>query len=227
LTLAPRTATNTVDAQHCVTATVRDRFGAPSDGVEVVFEVRGANRAGATQATDAAGQASFCYPGELFGDDAITAFADFNPRNGRRDASAFPPEPQDQATKTWALPDGCKVKVNGRGAIEAQNGDLATFKAIVRAQNNSTRANLSYTDRGPAEQIDFRPEEILRVACGPADAVIVFGRARVNGTPGVSFRVDLLDTGGPGRRSDSFRILLGTGYDSGRQTLLKGDVRVH
>ena len=60
-----------------------------------------------------------------------------------------------------------------------------------------------------------------------ADAVTVFGRARVNGTGGVSFRVDLLDTGGRGRRSDSFRILLGTDYDSGRQTLLKGDVRVH
>jgi hypothetical protein len=228
ITLAPRDATNTVDTQHCVTATVSDPFGTPSEGVAVVFEVRGANRAGATHTTDAGGRATFCYTGELFGGDRITAFADFNPRDGRRDALAFPPEPQDEVDKTWVLPASCKVKVTGSGAIEAQNGDLASFTANVRSvKPGAVKGTLRYLDRGPADRVDFRQEEILGVACASSGAVTVFGRGRVNGASGVSFRVDLQDVSRRGRGNDSYRLLLGTGYDSGRQVLVKGDLRVN
>ena len=41
LTLEPETATNPVDTEHCVTATVGDQFGGPMGGVTVNFQVTG------------------------------------------------------------------------------------------------------------------------------------------------------------------------------------------
>ena len=41
LNLEPATATNIVDAQHCVTAAVADQFGNPTPGITVRFSVTG------------------------------------------------------------------------------------------------------------------------------------------------------------------------------------------
>src|SRR6266511_2787317 len=48
LTLTPKTATNPVGTEHCVTATVTDAFGNPIAGVTVSFTVSGANSDKAT-----------------------------------------------------------------------------------------------------------------------------------------------------------------------------------
>jgi hypothetical protein len=96
LTLAPNAATNPVNAQHCVTATVQDSAGNPVPGVTVRFSVTGANSAGGPAKTDANGQATFCYTGTNAGQDTISAFADTN-NNGTQD----PGEPGGTATKTW------------------------------------------------------------------------------------------------------------------------------
>jgi hypothetical protein len=96
LTLAPKTATNTVGTPHTVTATVRDVAGNPVPGVTVRFSVSGANSAGGSATTDVAGHASFTYTGTTAGLDLINAFADSND-NGTQDAG----EPSDAATKTW------------------------------------------------------------------------------------------------------------------------------
>jgi len=84
------------------TATFGKLFSCPVDGVvyaqplwapalnidgsahNVVFSVTGANSAGGTKTTDAAGTATFCYTGTVAGVDAITAFADAN-KNGVMD----------------------------------------------------------------------------------------------------------------------------------------------
>jgi hypothetical protein len=224
VTLVPASATNAVDTQHCETATVRDPFGATMADVAVVFQVSGTNRADGTRTTDAAGQATFCYSSEFVGSDRITAFADFNPRNGQREAVAFPPEPQGEAEKTWAAPPPCGVKTTGTGSIVARNGDRASFKGTARSP---ATADLRYSDSGPADLVEFRADETLGIACGPSGAVLVFGRGTVNGTSGVSFRVELLDGGEPGKGRDTYRLLLGTGYDSGRQTLTSGNLQRH
>ena len=41
LDLNPPTATNPVDSEHCVTATVRDQYGEPMQGINVEFRVTG------------------------------------------------------------------------------------------------------------------------------------------------------------------------------------------
>jgi hypothetical protein len=71
--LAPKTATNPIGTQHCVTATVTDQNGHPVEGVRVDFSVTGDNTASGFSTTDANGQATFCYTGTNAGNDTITA----------------------------------------------------------------------------------------------------------------------------------------------------------
>jgi hypothetical protein len=96
LVLEPATATNPVGSSHCVTATVKDRFGAPTPGVTIRFSVTGTQQLRRSAVTDRNGNARFCYTGMSPGTDTIRAFADAD-RDGIRD----PGEPQGQATKTW------------------------------------------------------------------------------------------------------------------------------
>jgi len=99
LTLAPSTATNPLATQHCVTATVTDTFGSTVAGVTVQFVVSGSVALAGSAATDASGQAPFCYMGpSQAGSDTIAAFADTN-GNGLQDSG----EPGGTATKTWVV----------------------------------------------------------------------------------------------------------------------------
>src|ERR687894_806791 len=77
VTLEPAAATNPVGQQHCVTATVQDRFGNPVSCARVVFTVTGVNPRGPTVVTTGTnGQAQFCYTGQNAGPDTIRAFVD-------------------------------------------------------------------------------------------------------------------------------------------------------
>jgi Ca2+-binding RTX toxin-like protein len=97
LELTPETATNEVGTQHTVTAHVEDENGDPVEGVEVIFDVTGANTESGTDLTDADGDATFSYTGTVEGDDTIDAFAD---EDG--DDNHDPGEPGDSAAKTWS-----------------------------------------------------------------------------------------------------------------------------
>jgi hypothetical protein len=92
LTLTPPAASNTVDTQHCVTATVRDAFGSPTPGVVVRFTVTGSVSDSGSATTNASGQATFCYQGPpLPGADAIGAYADTDMTRRRIPASRLAP----------------------------------------------------------------------------------------------------------------------------------------
>jgi hypothetical protein len=73
LTLAPKTATNPVNTQHCVNATLRDQNAAPVSGVRVDFAVTGVNPTTGFANADANGVAQFCYTGSAAGNDSIVA----------------------------------------------------------------------------------------------------------------------------------------------------------
>jgi hypothetical protein len=77
LELKPKSATNPVDTQHCVIATVRDIVDSPVENVRVRFTVTGSVTTTGVDTTDASGEATFCYQGpSLPGSDAITAVAE-------------------------------------------------------------------------------------------------------------------------------------------------------
>lgn len=87
VSLAPKTASNQINTQHCVTATVKDQNGNPLPGIRVDFGASGANAATGFASTNAGGVAQFCYTGTNPGDDTITATV-----------GAL----SDTATKTWS-----------------------------------------------------------------------------------------------------------------------------
>jgi hypothetical protein len=105
LTLTPKLASNPVNTQHCVIASVKNATGGPAAGVIVRFDVEGASEQesataspDASRTTDQNGQAMFCYRGpKTVGTDTIHAYAD-NDRDNVQDAIV---EPFDDAAKTW------------------------------------------------------------------------------------------------------------------------------
>jgi len=222
LVLSPPTATNTVDAQHCVTATVKDAFGNPTPNITVRFTVTGPGATTGSRVTNASGQATFCYTSALPGDDTITAFADTN-TNGTQDAG----EPTGAAKKTWVLPTstpGCKVTNGGR--ITAANGDKATFGG--NAKGDGPQGQEEYQDHGPATNMNVHSINVQAVTCNAAGtSASIFGTATVNGGGSFDFRIDVVDNNEPGAGSDTYRIRLSNGYDSGVQTLAGGNIQIH
>lgn len=222
LELSPMTATNRAGEQHCVTATVEDAFGNATPDVAVRFSVSGANSASGSQSTDASGQASFCYTGELVGGDSIAAFADSD-----GSTTQSPGEPGDTASKTYVAPpstDRCRVSNGGR--ITATGGDKATFGGNAQVKP-TPKGEQTYQDHGPATPVSLKSIAVLAVTCnGTRTRASIFGTARVGIHGSVDFRIDLADNGEPGS-DDTFRIRLGNGYDSGEQKLEGGNVQIH
>jgi hypothetical protein len=223
LTLAPATDTNTVDDQHCVTATVRDQFGNPMPNVTVRFSVTGSVTTSGSSTTNAAGQAEFCYTGPaLPGADVITAYADTDKDNV---TDPPPADPEDTAAKAWVIPastPGCKVTYGGR--ITAANGDTATFGGTAKA--NGPAGEEEYQDLGPATNLNVHSIDVDAVVCRSDGTASIFGTATINGSGMFDYRIDLKDAGEPGE-SDTYRIRLSNGYDSGEQVIVGGNVQIH
>lgn len=215
LALTPKTATNPVDTEHCVTATVTDAFGDPVANTAVDFVVSGTDSDGGTVSTDADGQAEFCYiVGPLPGEDLITATA----QEGT--------QPSDTATKTIVLPEstaGCKVTYGGK--IVAANGDKATLGGNAKVPASGPQGQQEYQDHGPVANLNVHSITVDAVVCTQTSASI-FGTATVNGEGPVNYRIDVRDVAEPGA-NDRYRIRLSTGYDSGDQQIIGGNVQIH
>jgi hypothetical protein len=224
LDLTPATATNVVDEEHCVTAHVEDAFGNVTPGITVEFSVTPTTfhtPSSGSAVTNASGDAEFCYTAALPGSDVITAFADTN-GNGVQNGS----EPSDTAAKTWTLPSstaGCKI--NNGGRITAANGDKATFGGNAKGSGPSGQEE--FQDHGPAMDINVHSINVLAVTCTPdRTAASIFGKATINGAGSFDYRIDVQDLGEPGS-SDTYRIRLSNGYDSGAQVLVGGNIQIH
>jgi hypothetical protein len=217
--LDPSTATNTVDDEHCVTATVADRFGNPISGVKVRFTVTGPGATSGSATTGSNGQTTFCYRSALPGLDAIHAYADTNDDGVQGDG-----EPEARAAKTWVIPastEGCKVTYGGR--ITASNGDKSTFGGSAQVKGGTAKGQQEFQDHGPVQPRNVHSIDVQAVTCSGANATI-FGEATIAGSGRYDYRIDLGDAGEPGT-TDTYRIRLSDGYDSGEQTLEGGNVQ--
>ncbi|MBA2461054.1 MAG: hypothetical protein H0V45_04685 [Actinobacteria bacterium] len=123
-------------------------------------------------------------------------------------------------------------KATGGGQVD---GGLAEL-AIVRGTAAGGRANfgfnaqfstgvlsgqLTFNDQASGKKVQSTVIDSYTQAGSTARFT---GRARVNGTPGVGFVVEVEDLGEPGR-ADAFRIVLQDGYGAGG-VLLKGNIQV-
>ena len=241
IAVTPAAATNVVGEEHCVTATVTDRFeNTVEAGVEVQFVVTGAVVTTGTtttlgtsgsDTTDANGQATFCYTSQLPGENVITAFVDQN-NNGTAD----PGEPLGAATKTYVLPASsplCDVQISDGGLILAANADRGTFGGNAKTDANGlvVSGSQEYTDHGPLTPLHVKSIEVLAVVC-QANSATIYGIARVDSRSPVyptgtyPFRVRVTDSGEPST-ADTYGILIGNGYYTGEQPLLGGNIQIH
>ena len=157
LTLAPNTAANPVNTQHCVNATVTDASGIAASGGTLRSSARRSGSAAGSAPTGANGQAGFCYAGPLVaGTDTVSAFADTN-GNGVQDAG----ELGGTATTNWAViamaQPGCgplPVKVNEQtnriyaadscgDAVSVIDGATSSVAATVTVGRGSSAVALS------------------------------------------------------------------------------------
>ena len=225
LTLDPIAATNPVGTQHCVTATVTNMFGIPQPGVPVQFSVTGSVNTTGAGATNADGEAVFCYVGPpLPGADAITAYADTD-----NDNTQDPGEPFGTAAKAWTFPvttPGCEITITNGGWIIASNGDRGSFGGNAKSdEDGNVSGQEEYQDHGPAEPFNLHGTPLV-VTCGTdATQATIFGEATINGTGSHPFRIDVRDIGEPGKGIDHYRIQVDS-YDSGDQTLQGGNVQI-
>ncbi len=112
LSMAPPHAFLTPPAQHGLTALVVDGGGAPLPGAPVEFSITSGPHAGLQQsvASDAAGAASFSYPGSASGVDRILAtLADGSANPSHSEATAF----WDADCNANGIPDTCDLSCDG------------------------------------------------------------------------------------------------------------------
>jgi hypothetical protein len=220
LDLQPETDTNTVDEQHCATATVKDAFGNPTPGITVRFSVSGSVNTTGSVTTNAAGQATFCYTGPaLPGADTITAYADTDNDNVN---DPPPADPEDTASKTWVIPastEGCKVTQGGQ--IVTSAGNEANFGGNAHVP---PKGHQNYLDHGLDMHVSSL--DVDAVVCRADGTASIFGTAEINGAGEFDYRIDVKDVAEPGT-ADRYRIRLSNGYDSGDQQLARGNVQIH
>jgi len=141
ISLAPKTATNPVNTQDCVTATLQDQFSQPVAGVRVDFAVTGPNAQLGFASTEADGTAKYCYSGATAGIDSILASVG---------------SLSDTATKTWTKvdvnrPPSCALTAVIAGPpkqlqITVQDADDGLESIEVTTANNADVVVPSFTD---------------------------------------------------------------------------------
>jgi uncharacterized repeat protein (TIGR01451 family) len=123
-------------------------------------------------------------------------------------------------------PTGSGCKVTGGGQITAANGDKASFGGNAHP-GTPPKGQLEYTDHGPASRLRVKSVSVLSITCSSdGREATITGKATINGQGSFDYRIDVRDLGEPGR-TDTYRIRLSNGYDSGEQTLKGGNIQIH
>jgi hypothetical protein len=117
------------------------------------------------------------------------------------------------------------AKVTAGGWIATVSGDKGTFGVTAKANaSGAPSGNVTYQDHGdPGRTVKSTAVTSVTVSGNCAQ---IFGSARVNGTPGFGFQVDVCDNGEPGKDEDTFSILMSDGY-AASGTLGGGNVQIH
>jgi hypothetical protein len=118
---------------------------------------------------------------------------------------------------------GAKVTAGGWIAVAGGKG---TFGLTAKANAaGAPSGHLTYQDHGLLART-VTSTDITSVQLIGGNCAQVLGSARVNGTPGYGFQVDVCDNGEPGKDSDTFSIVMSDGYTAGGP-LGGGNVQIH
>jgi hypothetical protein len=134
------------------------------------------------------------------------------------------------ATKTWVLPVGvspsCAIDITGGGWLIANNGDKVSFGGNVHTdQVGAPSGQEQYTD-SPAS-LNVHSINILAITCSTnQEKADIYGTATINGSGSHLFRIEVTDPDSTSG-SDTYWIVLDTGYDSGSHALGGGHIEMH
>ena len=152
LILTQPSATNPINTEHCVTATVSDATGRLQGNRTVRFSVSGVNGPmGGAATTDFAGTVRFCYTGTLPGDDTISAFADTN-----NDQTQDVGEPGDTVTKTWT---GAALTIADASVTEGDSGQTESSFTVTLSSAATEDVTVELRDR---RRHRYRPGRLHR-----------------------------------------------------------------
>jgi hypothetical protein len=177
LDLTPADATNPVDTEHTVTATLTDDETPVADA-SISFTVTGANPTSGDATTNASGQASFTYTGTNAGEDTISACYE---------AGETPPcEALATATKTWtAATSGLDLtNTSEPPTVSAGQTVLQTFTVTNTDASDTTGTTLNVTFPAGATVLSSTPSQGACTA-GPAALSCAFGTVGGGGNASV------------------------------------------
>ena len=122
-------------------------------------------------------------------------------------------------------PSTAGAKVTAGGWIATVTGGKGTFGVTAKANASGTPSgNVTYQDHGVLGRT-VKSTAVTSVAV-TGNCATILGDARVNGTPGFGFQVDVCDNSEPGKGTDTFSIVMSDGYTAGG-TLGGGNVQIH
>ena len=123
-------------------------------------------------------------------------------------------------------PSTAGASVTAGGWIPVAGGK-GTFGLTAKANASGTPSgNVTYHDNGTLGRTVKSTDVTSVVLTGAGNCATILGSARVDGTPGIGFRVEVCDNGEPGKGADTFQIFMSDGYTAGG-TLGGGNVQIH
>ena len=122
-------------------------------------------------------------------------------------------------------PSTAGAKVTAGGWIATVTGGKGTFGLTAKANASGTPSgNVTYQDHGVLGRT-VKSTAVTSVTV-TGNCATILGDARVNGTPGFGFQVDVCDNSEPGKGADTFSIVMSDGYTASG-TLGGGNVQIH
>ena len=124
-----------------------------------------------------------------------------------------------------APPSTAGAKVTAGGWITVAN-DKGTFGVTAKANAGGTPSgNVTYQDHGVLARTVKSTDVTSVTLTEGGRCARILGDAKVDGTPGFGFQVDVCDNDEPGKDADTFSILMSDGYMASG-TLRGGNVQI-
>ena len=154
IALTPKHSVNTINTQHCVTATVTDLNGVFQVNELVDFLVRGTHSLSGSGSTNTSGQVQFCYTGTIAGCDTIFATVHSTGKTDTAYKCWDNPLPVELSSFTTAVDNNditltwnTVYEINNSGfdiERKADNSGIWSTLTFIKG-NGSTRGSSNYT----------------------------------------------------------------------------------
>jgi hypothetical protein len=120
----------------------------------------------------------------------------------------------------------------GSGTSSVAAGAKANFGVGGGVKNGAFWGHLEYNDHSTSPPTQVHGTGVTGYFLGAEpDERVITGTAEVNGVPGFTYKVEVIDNGEPGRGIDAFSISVSNGYAAGFEygdgSIAGGNIQLH